>query len=221
MTTNGTYLAEKAQQLKLAGLKRVNVNLNTLNAERYKDMTNGGDLNTILKGIEVAKQVGLTPVKINVCIMKGVNEDELMDFVNLTQNENVEVRFVEWIPEYTNHELGKQLFIANEALMKRIPGLIPVPNKDQTAAVKFFNLPESKGKIGFISPVSQSFCGICNCIRLTADGFLKRCLHDKEEVAIKQMLGNERLLEHVLRRSIFQKDESCRFEDVVLESAIE
>lgn len=210
LTTNGILLADKAEQLKLAGLRRVNVNLNTLRTERYQEMTQGGNLNDVLNGIEAAKKAGLTPVKINVCIMHGVNEDEVDDFIQFSIRENVEVRFVEWV---SNNQDGTNLFVSNNDIRNLIPNLTPISGSESQTCNRQYTISDSKAKIGFISPISQRFCGSCNCIRLTADGFLKGCLHDKEEVAIKQMLGNERLLEHVLRRSIFQKDEFFNFED--------
>ena len=212
LTTNGILLAEKAEQLKLAGLRRVNINLNTLNNDRYSEMTHGGNLDEVLKGVEAAKKAGLTPVKINVCLMHGVNDDEVDDFIRFSIREDVEVRFVEWVPSI--HD-GNNLFVSNSDIRNRIQNLTPISSKDIQSCNRQFTIADSKAKIGFISPISQRFCGSCNCIRLTADGFLKSCLHDKEEVAIKQMLSNERLLEHVLRRAIFQKDEFFNFEDPI------
>lgn len=209
LTTNGYLLAEKAEQLKLAGLRRVNINLNTLREERYREMTQGGNLDNVLKGIESAKKAGLTPVKINVCIMHGVNEDEVDDFIQFSIREDVEVRFIEWV---SNSQDGRNLFVSNNDIRNLIPNMMPLSGKETQPCNRQFTVADSKAKIGFISPISQRFCGSCNCIRLTADGFLKGCLHDKEEVAIKQMLSNERLLEHVLRRAIFQKDEFFNFE---------
>lgn len=209
LTTNGYLLAEKAEQLKLAGLRRVNINLNTLREERYREMTQGGNLDNVLKGIEAAKKAGLTPVKINVCIMHGVNEDEVDDFIQFSIREDVEVRFIEWV---SNSQDGNNLFVSNNDIRNLIPNMIPLSGKETQTCNRQYTLTDTKAKIGFISPISQRFCGSCNCIRLTADGFLKGCLHDKEEVAIKQMLSNERLLEHVLRRAIFQKDEFFNFE---------
>ena len=188
MTTNGILLKKHAGDLKNAGLNRVNISLDTLKAEKYEQITRGGKLKTVLEGIEEAAKVGLNPIKINTVLIGDFNDDEVEDFVELTLKENIEVRFIELMPIGQASTWTKNRFISNNTIKERIPELIPIYDGDKHSPAKYYKLPGSKGKIGFINPISSHFCKYCNRIRLTADGRLKPCLHSNQEIDIKTAL---------------------------------
>lgn len=206
MTTNGTLLADKAEALKKAGLHRVNVSLDTLNPTRYKHITRGGHLDEAIAGINAAMKVGLTPLKLNVVVMKGFNDNEIMDFVQLTYQHPYQIRFIELMPIGLATEGNEYGFISNEEVKKKLPMLTPVAEKNGVAEV--FKYPGAMGTIGFISALSSHFCGECNKIRLTADGKLKTCLHSNQEIDLNETLkqGEDGLLKEVLQRAILKKE---------------
>jgi len=212
MTTNGILLAEMADDLKKAGLRRVNISMDSLKPLRYQAMTRGGDLNKVLEGIEAAKRVGLTPIKINVVLIKGFNDDEIGDFVNMTKDDEIDVRFIELMPIGEVANWSEEHFMSNQEVLVRVPELLPTIAKDPSAAAVYYKLPNGKGKVGLISPISCKFCENCNRVRMTAEGFLKYCLHSNEEIALRPLLKNEKLLIHTLRRTIFDKPEEHHIE---------
>jgi cyclic pyranopterin phosphate synthase len=189
LTTNGVLLARYASELKSAGLRRVNVSLDSLKADRFKLITRIGDnLNEVLKGIEVARAVGLEPVKINVVVMAGINDDELLDFAAKTIDEGWQVRFIELMPlvgrDTTQFVSASEMKRRLEPLGELTPYLPSVGN----GPAKYFRLPHAKGAIGFITPISEHFCFQCNRLRLTADGRLRPCLLSDYEVDLKPSL---------------------------------
>ncbi len=190
LTTNGTLLSRYAGELKDAGLRRVNVSLDTLKPDRFKQITRLGDnLGEVLEGIEVAKAVGLNPVKLNMVVMAGINDDELLDFASKTVAEGWHVRFIELMPVAGN-DTTPQFVSANE-MMKRLEPLgelTPCLPSTGNGPAKYFRLPQAKGDIGFITPISEHFCFQCNRMRLTADGRLRPCLLSDYEVDLKQPL---------------------------------
>lgn len=207
MTTNGILLKDKAEDLKKAGLKRLNISLDTLNPDKFKKITRWGELQKVLEGIEKAEKIGLTPIKINTVIMKGINEDEIEDFVNLTINKPYKVRFIELMPMGEAEGIEKDRYMSNEEIMDRLPDLIPSISESKSGPAKYYMLPNGKGEIGFISPMSQHFCKTCNRIRLTADGKIKPCLHSNKEIDLKGSLRNGKNIKEVLRESILLKPE--------------
>ena len=190
LTTNGILLAQYAAELKEAGLMRVNVSLDTLKPERFRQITRCGDLADTLKGIEAAGAAGLTPVKINMVVMAGVNDDELPDFARKTVNDGWHVRFIEHMPVNGDTPLSPKLFSVSdmrkriESLGKLEPWKIEVGN----GPAKYFRLPGATGTIGFITPVTEHFCYQCNRLRLTADGKLRLCLLNEDEIDLKEPL---------------------------------
>jgi len=186
LTTNGTLLDRYATELKAAGLKRVNVSLDTFKVDRYKYITGSDSLKKVLNGIETAKKAMLTPVKINVVVMKGVNDDELLDFARKSKSEGWHVRFIEEMPlvmpeiESKLVPTKKMITIIQECLGQ----LEPCLTTSGKGPAKYYRLPNAKGTIGFIGPVNDCFCNNCNRFRLTADGGLRPCLLDEEEIDI-------------------------------------
>ncbi|MCR6546895.1 GTP 3',8-cyclase MoaA [Dehalobacterium formicoaceticum] len=203
MTTNGLLLEQYAADLKKAGLNRVNISLDTLDPVKYHKITRGGDLTQALKGIEAAQKAGLSPIKINVVLIGGFNDEEIVDFVNLTKDENFEVRFIELMPLGEASDWDKSHFLTGEEILHRVPQLIPLPTKGKIGVARLFKLPDSKGKVGLISPLSNHFCHDCNRVRITADGKLKPCLHDDVELDIRDY--DEDHLEQFLMDGIYGK----------------
>jgi cyclic pyranopterin phosphate synthase len=190
LTTNGILLAQHAAALKKAGLHRVNISLDTLKPERFRLITRCGELEDTLKGIAAAHVVGLEPVKINMVVMAGVNDDELIDFARKTIDNGWHVRFIEHMPVIADDPTFSRLFSVKE-MRKRIetlgklePWKVDVGN----GPAKYFRLPGAKGTIGFITPVTEHFCFRCNRLRLTADGKLRPCLLSEEEIDLKETL---------------------------------
>ncbi len=189
LTTNGTMLAQHAAELKKAGLRRVNISLDTLKPERFREITRCGELEDTLRGIGAARAAGLNPVKINMVVMAGINDDEIIDFARKTVNDTWHVRFIEHMP-VTGDLPVSSIFPVSE-MRKRIESLgelepwhVDVGN----GPARYYRLPGAKGTIGFITPVTEHFCYKCNRIRLTADGKLRPCLLSEEEIDIKEAL---------------------------------
>jgi cyclic pyranopterin phosphate synthase len=191
LTTNGTLLSRYAAELKQAGLKRVNISLDTLKSGKFRFITRGSlNLDDVLEGIEAARSVGLNPVKLNMVVMSGINDDELLDFAARTINEEWHVRFIEFMPVagvcatasyfVSVSDMRKRLELLGE-LEPCLPGVGNGP-------AKYFHFPYARGTIGFITPVSEHFCFHCNRLRLTADGRLRPCLLADDEVDLKQPL---------------------------------
>lgn len=186
MTTNGLLLKKYAEQLKKAGLTRVNVSLDSLDEQKYQAMTRCGKLSDVLEGIQAAKEAGLFPLKLNVVLIGGYNDDEINDFVELTMDQDIEIRFIELMPLGEASGWDEKYFLPCAEIIKRVPRLIPMPFKGHGSVARLYKLPNSKGKVGIISPLSSHFCNYCNRIRITPDGKLKPCLHSHVEIDIKQ-----------------------------------
>ena len=179
LTTNALHLEAMAALLARAGLRRVNVSLDTLRADRFVAITGAPGLERVLKGIGAAQSAGLRPVKVNVVVMRGVNNDEIEAFAGMTVSEGWHVRFIEIMP--VGNQSGGMLVSAAE-ILARLPGLQPDHDLVGYGPARIFRLPGAKGTIAVISPVSDHFCEGCNRLRLTADGKLRPCLLDDGEV---------------------------------------
>ncbi len=213
MTTNGLLLTEMAAPLKKAGLGRINVSLDTLDKQKYKEITRGGDLTKVLEGIKVAKKAGLTPIKINTVLIGGFNDSEIVDFINITKQEDVDVRFIELMPIGEAADWATKNFISNNKVLESAEELIPVEKDDLSSPANYYKLPDAKGKVGIINPISCKFCEYCNRIRLTATGKLKLCLHSNKEIDLKQYLYSDEALENIILESINEKEEAHNLEN--------
>ncbi|MDL2310748.1 GTP 3',8-cyclase MoaA [Peptostreptococcaceae bacterium OttesenSCG-928-C18] len=207
MTTNGILLSKMAKDLKEAGLTRVNISLDSLEEKKYKDITRGGNLQDVFKGIEACKKYGIAPIKINTVVMKDVNIDEFKSFVNLTKDEDLSVRFIELMPigEAIKY---KDKFISNDELLEMYPELMPIDSKDISSPARYYKLPNSKGNIGFINPMSCKFCGTCNRVRLTSKGQLLMCLHSNIHIELLKPLREGKDIEEIIKNSIYNKPET-------------
>jgi cyclic pyranopterin phosphate synthase len=212
MTTNATRLAEMAPELKAAGVDRVNISLDTFKPERFKAMCGAGRIEDVFEGIEAARNAGLDPVKINTVVLKGVNDDEVVDFARKTVSDCWNVRYIEEMPLVGNDNGHKMVSI--EEIKTRIEDELGVlepgfPSNGHGPA-KYFRLPGSLGTIGFIGPVTDCFCETCNRFRLTADGKLRPCLLREDEVDLKPALrsgATDEELEGLLLQTAAMKHE--------------
>jgi cyclic pyranopterin phosphate synthase len=191
LTTNGVLLADYAAELKRAGLERVNISLDTLKPDRFRRITRGqSELGQVLEGIEKAREVGLEPVKLNMVVMSGINDDELIDFAAKTIDEEWHVRFIELMPVNGDVNSAPRFVSAGEMRKRLEPlgELEPCLPSAGNGPAKYFRLPGARGTIGFITPVSEHFCFQCNRMRLTADGKLRPCLLSDYEIDLKTPL---------------------------------
>lgn len=179
LTTNGTLLRQMAGRLMAAGLARVNISLDTLRPERYRAITRGGSLDDVLAGIAAARQAGLDPVKINTVIMRGVNEDEVLDFAARTVAEAWHVRFIELMPLGETAQTALTEYISSQEIRAQIEvhmGTLEPAEVPGNGPARYWRLPGASGTLGFISAISEHFCAHCNRLRLTSDGRLVPCL---------------------------------------------
>ena len=207
LTTNGILLNDMAKSLFDVGVDRLNISLDTLDAEKYKRITRGGNLNDVLSGIQKSKEVGFKNIKINVVLIGDFNDNEILDFANFAKEQEVTVRFIELMPIGQGKLMDEQSFLSNDTILSKIPEL--VQSKDDGVA-KEYRFKDSKGKIGLISPLSHSFCKTCSRIRLTSDGKLKPCLHSSLEISTEGLTGEE--LAEAIKRAILLKPEKHHLE---------
>jgi len=201
LTTNGTFLKNYALELKQAGLSRVNVSLDTLKADKFQYITHLGKLKDVLEGIEAAKEAGFHPVKINTVVMRGINDDEILDFARMTYEKGWHVRFIELMPFK-----GVAEFVPSVELRQHISllgKLEPCPDSigiTGNGPAMYYRLAGARGTIGFISPLTEtSFCSRCNRMRLTPDGKLRPCLLAEDEIDLKMPLRNNASMEELKR----------------------
>jgi GTP 3',8-cyclase len=191
LTTNGTLLSRYAAELKSAGLKRVNVSLDTLRPDRFKFITRLGDnLDGVLEGIQIAKTVGLNPVKVNMVVMAGINDDEVAEFAAKTIEEGWHVRFIELMPVSYGSAMSRHFIPASDIkkrfeMLGKLDPVLPIVGN---GPARYFRFSDARGTVGFITPISEHFCFRCNRLRLTADGKLLPCLLSQEEVDVKRAL---------------------------------
>lgn len=201
ITTNGTLLPQMAIPLRQAGIRRVNISLDTLNEEKYRSITRRGELKEALDGIHAALDAGFEKVKINAVLIGGFNDDEIRDLAKLTMQMPVDVRFIELMPMYDSGDFGPEAFIKGETVLAQLPEALP---QDADGGVaRLYRLPGAQGNVGLISPISAHFCGDCNRLRITADGRIKPCLHSDDEYRIKGLSPEEMKAE--LEQAIFSK----------------
>jgi len=187
LTTNGTLLSQYAGELKDAGLHRVNVSLDTLKADSFKEITRLDKFEEVIAGIEEANRAGLTPVKINMVVMRGRNDDEVIDFARKTITDGWNVRYIEDMP-FGNEANGSGKMVSAREIQRQLAvlgKLEPCKTRQGNGPARYFRFPGANGTIGFISPVTEHFCSTCNRLRLTADGHLRPCLLDDDEIDIK------------------------------------
>ncbi|MCR8645345.1 GTP 3',8-cyclase MoaA [Paenibacillus sp. N1-5-1-14] len=212
LTTNGVYFAAKADKFKQAGLTRINISLDSLRADRFAMITRGGDIHRVLQAIEAAYRVGLYPIKINVVLMKGINDDEILDFLRLTLERDIQVRYIEYMPIGHDDAGWKTKYVPLSTVLEvcKEQGF----EVAESAAVygngpsQNYQIQGAKGSFGLIHPVSDHFCQTCNRLRLTADGNIKPCLYWSDEFNVRPLIGNEEQLLQLFYRALGQKPET-------------
>ena len=200
MTTNGVLLKKYAGELFDAGVTRLNVSLDTLDPEKYTQLTRMGTLEDVLSGIDEAFRVGFDEIKINTVLIGGVNDNEIRDIAALTKDRAIHVRFIELMPIGECADWGPERFISNERVLEVLPGL---EEAGVSGVARIYRLPGHRGTVGLISPISSHFCPSCNRIRVTADGRLKPCLHSAEEINLRGLHGEE--LRDAISRAVYGK----------------
>ncbi len=191
MTTNAYFLKDQAQSLKDAGLKRLNVSLDALDPEKFRDVNRRDCLQSVLDGLDTARKVGFKSIKINAVAVRNFSETEIMSLIEMGRSDGFEVRFIEFMPLDSDKvwERDKVLFgheIVN--MIKDNYELVPIDNSLEIGPASEYNFADGKGKIGIITAVSNPFCDHCNRIRMTADGKLRTCLFSTEETNLKELI---------------------------------
>ena len=208
LTTNGYFLPELGEKLKKAGLKRINISLDTLSEEKFEKITGVKGFKKVLEGIDYALELGFSPVKINVVVIRGINDDEVLDIAKLSIDKPIEVRFIEFMPIGKGSFWKKDRVVSVEEIKKILGNFAPLENCKSVGGgpAEVFKWKDAKGKIGFISPITHSFCNKCNRMRITADGRLRPCLFSNFEINLKSVLRKgEGDLEQAFRKALEAK----------------
>ena len=213
LTTNALLLSRYADDLFRAGIKRINISLDTLKPEKYAKITRKDGFHEVWRGIERALEVGFHPIKLNAVVMRSVNDDELEDLARLTYRYPFHVRFIEFMPFGSEPAGADQHFLSADEILARLQqlgALNPVSSENSNGPARHYKLPGSMGKIGIISPITNHFCASCNRLRLTADGKLRTCLFAAQEIDLRTPLRqgcSDSELACILRTAIANKPE--------------
>jgi cyclic pyranopterin phosphate synthase len=210
LTTNGMLLTPLASSLVNAGLTRVNISCDSLRADRFESIRRRGDLARVLSSMDAAEAAGLLPLKVNVVVLRGVNDDEILDFAAFARDTGRVVRFIEFMPLDAQGQWDKSQIVAGREIFERVSTVWPLEPVDAggSAPAERFRFCDGRGEIGLISSVTQPFCGSCNRLRLTADGALRNCLFSDDELSVRELIrggaGDEELAS-LLRRAVWEK----------------
>ena len=192
LTTNGYFLPDRAQSLKDAGLDRITISLDSLKRDVFKRMTGVDVLDRVLQGIEAAKKAGLQPIKINAVVVRGHNEDEVANFAAFAREQDVKMRFIEFMPLDSGHEWSRDDVVSGREIRQRIEERFPLVAVDvfrgSETASRYRFADGAPGEIGIIAPVTEAFCGACSRIRLTADGQIRTCLFSTVEHSLRDVV---------------------------------
>ncbi len=189
LTTNGVTLPLLADKLRAAGLKRINVSCDSLRAERFAELTRRDDLTRVLEGIDAALAAGFDPVKVNCVVMRGINDDEVGDFVEFGHQNGVEVRFIEFMPLDADGIWSNDLVVAVDEILALVQAARPVTAIQRTSApATRYRFDDGSGTVGIVASVSDSFCATCDRVRLTADGQFRNCLFAVDETDLRALL---------------------------------
>jgi len=212
MTTNAYFLKDQAQSLKDAGLKRLNVSLDALDPEKFRDVNRRDCLQSVLDGLDTARKVGFKSIKINAVAVRNFSETEIMSLIEMGRSDGFEVRFIEFMPLDSDKvwERDKVLFgheIVN--MIKDNYELVPIDNSLEIGPASEYNFADGKGKIGIITAVSNPFCDHCNRIRMTADGKLRTCLFSTKETNLKELIrsgATDKTIIETLKQAVLVKE---------------
>jgi cyclic pyranopterin phosphate synthase len=219
ITTNGVLLSDFAEDLYRCGIKRLNISLDTLKPDRFTAITRQSSFWAVWEGIHRALAVGFHPIKINVVVLRGINDDEIEDLARLTYEYPFHVRFIEFMP--VNSLVPSQRYLSgDEVLMRlsRLDTLLPTHSVNNNGPARYFRFPTASGKVGLINPLSHHFCATCNRLRLTADGKLRTCLFSEKEVDLKKPLragAKDEEIQAVIRQAIQDKPQKHVLQEAV------
>ncbi len=209
MTTNGVSMPLLATDLKAAGLRRVNISLDSLRADRFEELTRRDELDRVLDGIDAAVAAGFEPVKVNVVVMKGINDDEVVDFAHFGRERGVTVRFIEFMPLDADEVWNNDRVLTQDEILATLRTefeLEPIPRT--TAPATRWRHADGRGEIGVVASVSQSFCDTCDRVRITADGQFRNCLFATDETDVRSLLrdgSSDDVVADALARSVASK----------------
>ena len=211
LTTNGVNMNKNAHIYHSVGLHRVNISIDSLRAERFKEITLRDDMEKVITGIEASIDAGLSPVKINVVVMRGINDDEIIDFAKFGRELGVIVRFIEFMPLDADEKWSTLSVVSLEEIFSAINSIYPLePVKRSNAPASRFRYTDGRGEIGIVASVTQKFCDTCDRIRITADGQFRNCLFSNEEFDLKEALRSESTDKEIcelLERAVLAKRE--------------
>lgn len=206
LTTNGIYFASRAEKLRAAGLTRVNISLDSLKADRFSLITRGGDIRRVLASIEEAYRVGITPIKLNVVLMKGINDDEIADFLQMTMDRPIQVRFIEYMPIGHQDQDWKDRYLSLTTVLDRCKEMGWEAEASNAVygngPAQNYRIKGALGSFGLIHPISDHFCETCNRLRLTADGNIKPCLYWSDEFNVRKYIGDDAAVEDLFFRAL-------------------
>jgi cyclic pyranopterin phosphate synthase len=205
MTTNGVFLKEFATELKSSGLSRLNISLDTMREDRYRDITRGGKIQDVFEGVEATLKAGFKGTKMNAVVMRGTNDDEIQDFVRYILERDIELRFIELMASGWKNMVDEERFVPTSEIIekvKEVGELVPVKQRVGGGPATIYRIKGALGSIGFISAVSKPFCSTCNRLRLTSDGRLRSCLLSGGEVDVKDILRSSDLNEEELAEAL-------------------
>lgn len=212
LTTNGLLLASKAKLLKEAGLTRINISLDSLDPERYKQITRGGDVKRVLSGIEAAYKAGLDPIKLNMVLMKGFNDDEIHDFIALTLDRPLHVRFIEYMPIGQASDDWRDSYLplsrVQEVCQEAGWNICDEKGPSGNGPSRNMRVVGATGTFGLIHPVSDHFCDSCNRLRLTADGNIKACLYWSDEFNVRRVVNDPQAVADMFRKALGAKPQN-------------
>jgi cyclic pyranopterin phosphate synthase len=216
MTTNGHLLAERCERLIQAGLRRINISLDSLDPAKFETITRTKSFSTVMHGIDAAQNSALAPAKINAVLVRGINDDEVEAFAGFARERGLIMRFIEFMPLDADRHWHRGLVVPAEEVHQRIHALWPleqIPHERSETARKYRFADGTPGEIGLIAPVTQPFCGHCSRIRLTADGKLRTCLFSKDDHDLRALLregaSDEDLVTYI-RSVVLEKEEGHR-----------
>lgn len=207
ITTNGAQLTKYANDLRDAGITRINISLDSLKADRFKELTRTGDLNKVLAGIDAAIAAGFQRIKLNAVVLGGRNDDELIDLVEFARDKGIDISFIEEMPlgNISEHDRAES-YLSSDELKNRIHAVYPLAATTENTGgpSKYYRMPGCETRVGFISPHSHNFCHLCNRVRVTVEGRLLLCLGNEHSVDLKAVMDEYPNDQDMLERTIIQ-----------------
>jgi len=219
MTTNGQVLAESCERLVTAGLRRINISLDSLDAEKFERVTRTRRFRSVMDGIHAAQASPLRPVKVNAVLVRGLNDDEVEAFAGLARSSGITMRFIEFMPLDADRHWSREVVVPAAEVHRRIQArwpLVQIPHAPSETARKFRFADGAPGEIGLIAPVTEPFCGHCSRIRITADGKLRTCLFSQQDRDLRPFLRNgasDLDLSNFIKEKVLEKEEGHRINE--------